>query len=96
MNSNIFISQNYSENNNITINSNNNNNNNLYQISENEEKLKEYQNFADIFKEEEKFTINLFIDYIYSITLLENKAENLRESISLCEDIYLLDIFKKI
>ena len=33
LNSNIFISQNYSEKNNITINSNNNNNNNSYQIS---------------------------------------------------------------
>ena len=91
INSDISPSKKYSEKNNTSHNSNNNS----YQITENEEKFKEYQNFADIFTEEEKYIINLFIDYIYSVTLLENKAENLRESISLCEDIYLLDIFNK-
>ena len=35
----------------------------------------------------------LFTDYIHSIILLENMSENIKESISLCNDISLLDIF---
>ena len=74
------------------------NSNNSSQNMENEEKKESFNNngnFSDIFTEEDKIIINLFIDYIHSISILENKSENIRESISLCNDISLIDIFEK-
>ena len=59
------------------------------------ENFQKNNNFSDIFSEKDKMIINPFIDYIHSITLLENRVENLRESISLCEDISLIYIFNK-
>ena len=100
---------NVDENNNILISKNNSNQNminsndfniNNYDIKDNldnskdiPENLRENNNFTNIFTDKDKIAINLFIDYINSIILLESKAENLRESISLCDDIYLLNIF---
>ena len=76
------------------INDNNNNiiekENNFKDIPEN---LSNKKNFTDIFTENDKMIINIFIDFIYSITILESKEENLRESLSLCDDIDLYAIF---
>ena len=78
----------------------NNNSNTIKNIDElnnfiNPENIKKINNYTDIFSEKDKITINIFIDYIHSLILLENKLENIRESISLCEDISLLNIFSK-
>ena len=43
--------------------------------------------------ETDKDIIRSFIDYIQTLILLENKLETIKESISLCNDISLLDIF---
>ena len=43
--------------------------------------------------EKDKDIVKYFIDYIHSIILLENKSESLKESLSLCPDISLSDIF---
>ena len=71
--------------------------NNSSKSIEKEENLIKHinNNFSDIFTEKDKITIRLFIDYIHSLILLENKAENLRESTCLCEDISLLEIYYK-
>jgi Ca2+-binding EF-hand superfamily protein len=75
----------------------NNNNNNIIEKENNfkdiPENLSNKKNFTDIFTENDKMIINIFIDFIYSITILESKEENLRESLSLCDDIDLYAIF---
>ena len=48
---------------------------------------------SDFLTETDKDIIRSFIDYIHTIILLENKLENIKESISLCNDICLLDIY---
>ena len=80
-------------------NINNINDKNHKQNFEDESKGKEIQNFnekniSDTLTEKEKNIINLFIDFIYLNTSLENKTESLRESITLCDDMSLLDIFE--
>ena len=47
----------------------------------------------DYLPETDKDIVRLFIDYIHSIILLENLSENIKESISLCNDISFNDIF---
>ena len=47
----------------------------------------------DFLTETDKDIIRLFIDYIQTLILLENKLENIKESISLCNDISLIKIF---
>ena len=47
----------------------------------------------DFLTETDKDIIRSFIDYIQTLILLENKLETIKESISLCNDISLLDIF---
>ena len=78
------------------------NNDNYYsnnKYSQNKEKIEKIniinRNFTDIFSEKDKSLIHIFIDYIHSITLLESKSENFRESISLCDDISLIEIFEQ-
>ena len=96
--SNIFISNdnNLDQNQNIIDNQNiiNNPNNSSEILSKTFDKNAQY-NFSIIFTEQDKIIINLFIDYIHSIILLENRTENLRETIALCDDIILIDIFEK-
>ena len=67
---------------------------NLLENSEKREKSEKIENYY-IFTEQDKNIINLFIDYIHSIIMLENKTENIRESICLCDDINLLKIYEK-
>ena len=47
----------------------------------------------DYLTEKDKDIVRLFIDYIHSIILLENISENIKESISLSNDISFIDIF---
>ena len=47
----------------------------------------------DYLPETDKDIVRLFIDYIHTIILLENLSENIKESISLCNDISFNDIF---
>ena len=47
----------------------------------------------DYLPETDKDIVRLFIDYIHTIILLENLSENIKESISLCNDISFYDIF---
>ena len=103
--SDIFISKNYSGQNNNYIDNNYKNNINVndhinLQNFEDEFRKKEEQdfnknnNFADILTDKDKIIIDIFIDFINSVTLLENKTENMRETITLCNDISLLGIFE--
>ena len=67
----------------------NNNNNFFFDNSQNKSNLPNLKNLT----EKDKDIVRYFIDYIHSIILLENKSENLKESLSLCNDISLSDIF---
>ena len=67
----------------------NNNNHLIYDHSQNKSNLPNMKNLT----EKDKDIVRYFIDYIHSIILLENKSENLKESLSLCNDISLSDIF---
>ena len=67
----------------------NNNNNFFFDNSQNKINLPNMKNLI----EKDKDIVRYFIDYIHSIILLENKSENLKESLSLCNDISLSDIF---
>ena len=76
---------------------NNNNNNTLAKsatVSLNSNNLNKIKspNMNNL-TEKDKDIIRYFIDYIHSIILLENKSENLKESLSLCHDISISDIF---
>ena len=87
----------------INNNSNNNNlsnsataspnNNNNININNNIEKKIKSPNMNNL-TEKDKEIVRYFIDYIHSIILLENKSESMKESLSLCNDITLSDIFK--
>ena len=81
-------------NNQNNINNINNTYNNFKENVEKNEKSEKIEN-SSIFTEQEQAIINLFIDYIHSIIILENKTENIRESICLCDDINLLKIYEK-
>ena len=85
------------------INNNNNSNNNLSKsataslnnninINNNIEKKIKSPNVNNL-TEKDKEIVRYFIDYIHSIILLENKSESMKESLSLCNDITLSDIF---
>lgn len=45
------------------------------------------------FNEVEEMTANQFIEFIHELVLLENKTESLKESLVLCNDLTLLEIF---
>ena len=45
------------------------------------------------YTEQEMNNINNFIKFIYSLALLEKKSENLRESLALCDDFNIKEIF---
>ena len=84
------------------INNNNSNNNlsnsataslnNNININNNIEKKIKSPNVNNL-TEKDKEIVRYFIDYIHSIILLENKSESMKESLSLCNDITLSDIF---
>ena len=67
----------------------NRNNHLIFDKSQNKINLPNMKNLT----EKDKDIVRYFIDYIHSIILLENKSENLKESLSLCNDISLSDIF---
>ena len=76
---------------------NNSNNNNLSNsatasLNNNIEKKIKSPNMNNL-TEKDKEIVRYFIDYIHSIILLENKSESMKESLSLCNDITLSDIF---
>ena len=50
-------------------------------------------NKVALITEKDKYIIKFFIDYIHSLIILENISENIKESISLCTDISLSNIF---
>ena len=89
------INKNINHDNEPTYNSNENQNNEMTKENLEPEEIIYKKNFTNIFTEKDKIIINLFIDFIHSVTLLESRAENLRESISLCNDLSLLYIFGK-
>ena len=69
-----------------------NNNNNININNNNIEKKIKSPNMNNL-TEKDKEIVRYFIDYIHSIILLENKSESMKESLSLCNDITLSDIF---
>ena len=89
------INKNINHDNESSNNSKENQNNEMNKEKLEPEEIIYKKDFTNIFTQKDKIIINLFIDFIHSITLLESRTENLRESISLCNDLSLLDIFGK-
>ena len=85
------------------LNLNDNNQNNILSKSEiilpnNDFDINNFEDNKNIARfesltENDKDIVRYFIEYIHSLILLENLSENLKESITLCNDISLLDIF---
>lgn len=85
------------------LNKNDNNQNNILSKSEiilpnNDLNMNSFRNNENIprlefLTENDKDIVRYFIEYIHSLILLENLSENLKESITLCNDISLSNIF---
>lgn len=101
-NNNLKESQNQISNNSnsvLTINQMKFSNNLKESIQENKnvdiegEKENIQKNYKDNISEMDKILSGYFIDFIHKVVRLENRAENLRESLALCNDLTLKEIF---